>query len=86
MANFRTIDDLEIAGKRVLVRVDFNVPMSDGAVSDATRIKRGISFGWPSVRLASHSSTTFSSYYYYYYCNCHASKSCPKAEKLAPLW
>ena len=37
---FKTIDDLDVAGKRVLVRVDFNVPMKDGNVTDLTRIQR----------------------------------------------
>ncbi len=36
----RTLDDLEVAGKRVLVRGDLNVPMRAGVVSDATRIDR----------------------------------------------
>jgi len=37
---FKTLDDLDVRGKRVLVRADLNVPMKDGAVSDAERIKR----------------------------------------------
>ena len=40
MAGFRTIDQLEVAGKRVLVRADLNVPAKDGKVTDTTRIDR----------------------------------------------
>lgn len=40
MSNFKTIDDLDVAGKRVLVRSDLNVPMHDGKPSDTTRIDR----------------------------------------------
>jgi len=35
-----SIDDLAVAGKRILVRADLNVPMRDGAVTDTTRIDR----------------------------------------------
>lgn len=37
---FRTLDNLEARGKRVLVRADLNVPMHDGVITDATRIER----------------------------------------------
>jgi phosphoglycerate kinase len=40
MSNFRTLDDLTVKGKRVLVRADLNVPVADGKVTDATRIER----------------------------------------------
>src|SRR4029077_13019091 len=40
MPQFRTLDDLEVAGKRVLLRADLNVPVKDGQVTDATRIER----------------------------------------------
>jgi phosphoglycerate kinase len=37
---FRTIDGLDVRGKRVLVRADLNVPVRDGKISDLTRIER----------------------------------------------
>jgi phosphoglycerate kinase len=37
---FRTLDDLDVTGKRVLVRADLNVPMADGKVTDRLRIVR----------------------------------------------
>src|SRR5215471_14391824 len=40
MPTFRTIDEVDVHNKRVLMRVDLNVPMENGIVSDRTRIER----------------------------------------------
>src|ERR1700735_664633 len=37
---FRTLDDVDVTAKRVLLRVDLNVPMENGRVTDATRLER----------------------------------------------
>ena len=41
-----SIADLDLAGKRVFMRVDYNVPIEDGRITDDTRIKASL----PSVR------------------------------------
>lgn len=46
MTAFKTLDDLDVAGKKVLVRVDFNVPTEGGRVTDTTRLERSV----PTVR------------------------------------
>src|SRR6202166_713110 len=38
--SFRTLDDVDVKGKRVLLPVDLNVPMEQGRVTDATRLER----------------------------------------------
>jgi phosphoglycerate kinase len=40
MNKFRTLDDVDVKGKRVLLRVDLNVPMENGRVTDTTRLQR----------------------------------------------
>ena len=40
MASFRTLDDLDARGRRVLLRADLNLPVKDGRITDLTRIER----------------------------------------------
>lgn len=42
MPHYETLDDLEAAGKRVLVRLDLNLPLQEGKVADLTRLERSL--------------------------------------------
>jgi phosphoglycerate kinase len=58
--NFRTLRDMDVKGRRVFLRADLNVPLKDGAITDATRIRETLPTlnhllqGGASVVLASH--------------------------------
>ena len=50
MLNKKSVDDINVKGKKVLVRCDFNVPLQDGKITDENRLVACLLYTSPSPR------------------------------------